>query len=141
MTPRKPSLLPFLQRLPSGRLRYTRRVPKELREHFGNRGYSTVLMPPDVTDPKDKRLLKAWNEAAAQVEVQMAEAKAKQAAEEAIEPVSALTPKDIAGIAAEPWRQIREAMAEGKRSQEMDEKARQTLMITLRALTGDQQPA
>ena len=133
--PRKPTLLPYLQPLPSGRLRYVRRVPPELREYLGNRGYITVLMPTDARDITDKRLIKAWNEATTQVEAEIATARAEhQAKSAAIEPVSALSPKDVAGIAAEPWRQLRNAVVDGRNPAGLEEKVIQTVVITLNAL-------
>ena len=141
--PRKPKLLPYLQMMASGRLRYTRRVPPDLRDFLGGRGYLTVLMPPEATDPADKRLTKAWSKANTQVEAELAEARAKQEAKaSAIEPAESLSPRAVAGIAAEPWRQLRNAMAEGRVTAEMDAQVRETVLITLNALaeaqkTGD----
>lgn len=133
--PRKPTLLPYLQRMKSGRLRFTRRVPPELREYLGNRGYLTVLMPPDLTDPRDKQLLRAWSEASEQVEAEISEARGQyEAKQRAIQAVTALSPRDIAGIAAEPLRQLRNAAAEGQHTQEMEDKAIESLCITLKAL-------
>ena len=84
--PRKPKLLPYLQRLASGRLRYTRRVPSDLQEFLGNRRYITVLMPDDARESTDKRLIKAWNEATTQVDAEIAAAQAeKEARQLAIE--------------------------------------------------------
>ena len=130
--PRKPKLLPYLQMMASGRLRYTRRVPPDLRDFLGGRGYLTVLMPPEATDPADKRLTKAWSKANTQVEAELAEARAKQEAKaSAIEPAESLSPRAVAGIAAEPWRQLRNAMAEGSETAEMDAQVRETVLITL----------
>ena len=102
---------------------------------MGNRAYVTVLMPEDATDPADKRLLTAWNEATKAVERQLSEAKAQQEAKQReIEPVSALRPVDIAGIAAEPWRQLRNAAVNGVNTPEIQAKVAQSLQITVSAL-------
>ena len=141
--PRKPKLLPYLQMMASGRLRYTRRVPPDLRDFLGGRGYLTVQMPPEATDPADKRLTKAWSKANTQVEAELAEARAKQEAKaSAIEPAESLSPRAVAGKSAEPWRQLLNAMAEGRVTAEMDAQVRETVLITLYALaeaqkTGD----
>ena len=133
--PRKPKLLPYLQRLASGRLRYTRRVPAELQELLGNRRYITVLMPDDARESTDKRLIKAWNEATTQVEAEIAAAQAeKEAKLLAIEPVSALSPKDVAGIGAEPWRQLRNAVVEGRNPAGLEEKVSEMVLIALTTL-------
>ena len=133
--PRKPKLLPYLQRLASGRLRYTRRVPSYLQEFLGNRRYITVLMPDDARESTEKRLIKAWNEATKQVDEEIAAAQAeKEAKASAIEPVSALSPKDVAGIGAEPWRQLRNAVIDGRNTEGLEEKVIETVVITLNAL-------
>ena len=112
-----------------------RRVPPELQEYLGNRGYITLLMPKDAREVTDKRLIKAWNEATTQVEAEIAAAREEhQSKSGAIEPVSALSPKDVAGIAAEPWRQLRNAVADGRNPADLEEKVLQTVVITLNAL-------
>ena len=137
--PRKPKLLPYLQVMTSGRLRYTRRVPPELREYLGGRGYLTVLMPPGSTDPSDKRLIKAWSKANAEIEAELAKASdQREAKESAIEPVEALSPKAVAGIAAEPWRQLQKAVSDGRVSAAMVDQVRETVLITLKALADAQ---
>ena len=76
-----------------------RRVPPDLQEFLGNRRYITVLMPNNARESTDKRLIKAWNEATTQVEADIAAARAEQQAKSlGTQQVSALSPKDAAGL-------------------------------------------
>ena len=132
--PRKPTLLPYLQTLPSGRLRYVRRVPPDLREFLGNRRYITVLMPNNARESTDKRLIKAWNEATTQVEADIAAARAEQQAKSlGAQQVSALSPKDAAGIAAEPWRKLLNAGDQGQITTDIEDMLAEVVLIALEA--------
>ena len=132
--PRKPKLLPYLQRLESGRLRYVRRVPPELREFLGNRGYITVLMPNDTRKTTDKRLIRAWNEATTKVEAELAGARAQlQAQSVELEPVTALSPKDVAGIGAQPWRELLNAGDSGRITADVERMLAEVVAVALNA--------
>ena len=51
-----------------------------------------------------------------------------------VETTTPLSPRDVAGIAAEPWRQLRNAAVTGQSTQDLEKKVVQTVAITLNAL-------
>ena len=87
------------------------------------------------TDCTDAAVVAAWNEVHTDVDALIAGAKAEYARQTgAIREVMPLSPRDIAGIGAEPWRQLRNAVVTGQSTQDLEEKVLQTLVITLNAL-------
>lgn len=111
-----------------------RRVPPDLQEFLGNRRYTTVLMPNNARESTDKRLIKAWNEATTQVEAEIAAARAEQQAKSlGAQQVSALSPKDAAGIAAEPWRKLLNAGDQGRITTDIQDMLAEVVLIALEA--------
>lgn len=132
--PRKSRLLPYLRETKSGRLEYVRRVPPELQRYLDGRRYLTKVLPVEGTDVRDKAVVRAWTQVNQETDAELAAARAQLAAEPKLEVVPALSPRDVAGIAAEPWRQLRNAAVDGHPTTELEEKVTQTVALTLTAL-------
>ena len=133
--PRKTRLLPYLRETKSGRLEYVRRVPPELQKYLGERRYLTQVLPVEGTNVRNKAVIRAWTTVNGDIEAQLAAAKAQLEAEQPAElQTTPLAPRDVAVIAAEPWRQLRNAAVTGQTANELEEKVVQTVLITLNAL-------
>lgn len=106
-SPRKPQGLPYLQLNRVGRLSYVRRIPPDLQVFAGNQKVIRRSLGLRTTIQADPVVIQAWNRNHQETEARLNQAKAAQAGElaEAHGPTP-LTPRDRAGIAAEPWRQL-----------------------------------
>jgi len=130
--PRNSKLLPYLQIKGKAQLKYVRRVPPDLQKYLGGRRYITRILETDSIDPKDRRVIKAWSQINQEVEAELAEA--KQLFDARPEPVERLSPRDAAGIAAEPFRQLLNALETGRSTDKQEELAVQTGIKTITAL-------
>ena len=145
--PPKSKLLPYLRRTRSGRLEYYRRIPVELRPHLGNKAAITRVLACDSSKPGAKAVQTAWAAVHAEVEAQI------EAAQAALAPISkplpqvtALSPRDVAGIAAEPWRNLLEAGDTGQNLADVEQLLAQVVAIARHGMTstvqiGDAAPA
>lgn len=125
--PRNSKLLPYLQIKDKTQLKYVRRVPPDLQKYLGGRRYITRILDTDSIDPKDRRVIKAWSQVNQAVEDELAEAtKLRDADEQVLDSVERLSPRDAAGIAAEPFRQLLKAIETGRRTDTQEELAIQT---------------
>ena len=112
-----------------------RRVAPELQKYLGERRYLTQVLPVEGTNVRNKAVIRAWTTVNGDIEAQLVAARAQLEAEQPAElQTTPLSPRDVAGIAAEPWRQLRNAAVSGQSTQELEEKVVQTLVITLNAL-------
>ena len=115
LSPRKPQGLPYLQLNRVGRLSYVRRIPPDLQVFAGNQKVIRRSLGLSTTNQAYPVVIAAWNRVHQETEARLSKAKAAQAGELAAEPrATPLTPRDTAGIAAEPWRQILDAMNNGR---------------------------
>lgn len=140
MTPRKPQGLPFVRRTKSGGWEYCRRVPVELRRHFGNRSYFAKVIAKAGVNQQDPAFIKRWTEINADMEAQIAAAKAEEGADstDALAPIP-LSPRNAAGIGAEPWRQLLNVAETGDISTNLQQRVADTLVLTVKALLEAQQ--
>ena len=116
--PRKNRWFPFVKLDDGGRLTYERRIPQELRPYFGNRASIRRTLGVESTDPTNASVISAYAEVHSQVNTQF------EAAKQALRNVNGgqlaqaetfpLSPRDVAGIAADPLLQIRKALADGR---------------------------
>ena len=145
--PRKNSRLPYLELNRAGRLSYVRRIPPELREFLGGKSAIRRTLGVKTTDCSDAAVVAAWNAVHTAVEVLITGAKTEYARQSgAIVEPTPLSPRDIAGIGAEPWRKLLKAGDEGQITPEIQAllaeaggKAMAALAIALQ--TGDIQQA
>lgn len=120
--PRKSQLLPYLQATKGRSISYVRRVPPELQEFMGNQRWIRRSLGVTTTDSTDPALLRAWSSINEEIEQQFTAARAaKDASDSAIEKVQALSPRDLAAIAAEPFNQLREVMESGRISTDLQQ--------------------
>ncbi|QNI54927.1 phage integrase family protein [Synechococcus sp. BIOS-E4-1] len=113
--PRKTQLLPYLQASAGRNVTYVRRIPAELQEFMDGQRWIRRSLGIRATDCKDPNLISAWSGVHAEVEEQLAKARAAQQHASTSEgQETALRPRDVAAIAAEPWLQIRNAMESGQ---------------------------
>ena len=113
--PRKNERLPYVQLNRVGRLSYVRRIRPEIREFLGGKATIRRSLGVKSTDCAEPAVIAAWSAVNTAVEALIAEAKAQQAGQsEATTEVTPLSPRDIAGIAAEPWRKLLKAGDEGQ---------------------------
>lgn len=120
--PRKTRLLPYLRETKSGRLEFVRRVPPELQQYLGNRRYLTQVLPVESTNVRDRAVIRAWTAANAQIEAELSQAREQHARSTAPKPEpTPLAPRAVAGIAAEPWRQLLEAGDDGRFTADMEQ--------------------
>ena len=90
-----------------GRLSYVRRIAPELQSFAGNRKVIRRSLGLSRTNQEDPAVIQAWNRMHRESEELIRQAKAAQAGELLAErPQVPLTPRNRAGIAAEPWRQM-----------------------------------
>lgn len=145
--PPKSKLLPYLRRTRSGKLEYYRRIAPELRPHLGNKAAITRVLPCDSSKPGAKAVQTAWATIHAEVEAQI------EAAQEALNPrstasppVTAISPRDAAAIASEPWRNLLEAGDTGQNLADMEQLLSQLVAIARHGMAstvqlGDDAPA
>ena len=132
--PRKTRLLPYLRETKSGRLEYVRRVPPELQKYLGNRRYLTQVLPVKETSVRSKAVIRAWTTVNGDIEAQLAAATAQLEAEQPQEEqATPLSPRDAAGIAAEPWRTLLNAGDQGQISPEIEAMLVDVVSIALNA--------
>ena len=113
--PRKNERLPYLQLNRVGRLSYVRRIAPELRQFLGGRTTIRRSLGVKSTDCGDAAVDAAWNAVHTAVEALITGAKTEYARQSgAITEVTALSPRDIAAIGAEPWRKLLKAGDEGQ---------------------------
>ena len=114
--PKKNALLKYLKLDRLGRLTYERKVPARLREFLGNRGSIRRSLGVDGTDCSDTAVLTAYARVHGQVQgaIDAAEAQylQKSIAIQAQPQTFALSPRDVAGIAANPLLEMRDALAD-----------------------------
>ena len=118
MAPRKNALLPFVKRDQSGKLTYRRQVPPELRPFLGGKASIRRTLPTDSTDIGSAVVLSAYSVVHSEVEALIAGAKAQmqrgQLASAQQPEQFPLSPRDVAGISAEPLRQMVDALQSGR---------------------------
>ena len=133
--PRKNERLPYLQLNRVGRLSYVRRIAPELRQFLGGRAVIRRSLGLKTTDCRDAAVIAAWNAVNAEVEAEISQAKAQHARQSgAITEVTSLSPRDIAGIGAQPWRELRDGAVTGDISGDLEAKVIETVMVTVNAL-------
>ena len=139
--PRKTRLLPYLRETKSGRLEYVRRVPPELQKYLGNRRYLTQVLPVEETSVRSKAVIRAWTTVNGQIEAELSAARAQLEAELKEEQLKApLTPRDAAGIAAEPWRKLRDAGDQGQITTDIEDMVAEVVLIASQAMAQAGQP-
>lgn len=116
--PRKNSLLRYLRLDRLGRLTYERQIPPRLREFVGNRATIRRSLGVDGTDCGSTDVLTAYARVHGEIQgvIDAAEAQHRQksTAIQAQPQTFALSPRDVAGIAANPLLEMRDAMADGR---------------------------
>ena len=120
--PRQPKHLPYLRVNRAGRLQYYRRIPADRRHLFGNKGAFTLVLDCDPSKPKSKAARHAWKQADTAYEQQLAGSTAPKPqipAPDVEKP--AMSPRDLAGLAAEPLRTLLKAGESGQISREMED--------------------
>ena len=134
--PPKSKLLPYLRIGRSGKLEYYRRLPKELRPFFGNRGAITSVLPLTVDAIKKAKGKAVYAKFHQGVEAQLAAAR-QQCAESSAEKVTRtpIAPRAAAAIAAEPWRSQLAAADRGSVPEGAEEKLVQLAYTALLALS------
>lgn len=140
--PRKSRLLPYLRESKSGRLEFVRRVPPELQKYLGDRRYLTRVLPVDSTNVRDRAVIRAWTAVNGEIEAELAQAKEQYARDNAPTPEpTPLSPRDAAGIAAEPWRQLLQAGEQGRITADMEELLANVVLTAFAGLPEPGQPA
>ena len=145
--PKKPVALPYIRKTRHGRLQYYRRVPPDKRHLFGNKAAFTVVLDVDPSKPRAKAAHEAWAAANAEFERRLAGDIASDAATSALLTTKTpLSPRDAAGIAAEPLRQLLNAGELGQISSEQEQLLASVVLIAAQGLkqardTGDVQAA
>ena len=120
--PRKPKGLPYVRVNRQGRLQYYRRVPADKRCFFQGRAAFTCVLDCDPAEPNGKAAYEAWSRANEEYEQRIAQEIAPDAPETALEEQQTpLSPRDAAGIAAEPLRNLLNAGESGQITQEMED--------------------
>ena len=139
--PRKTRLLPYLRETKSGRLEYVRRVPPELQKFLGERRYLTQVLPVEGTNVRNKAVIRAWTTVNGEIEAQLAAARAQLEAEQPQEQqITPLSPRDAAGIAAEPWRKLLNAGDQGQITSDMEQMLAEVVLIAAQAMTQAGEP-
>ena len=135
MTPRKNALLPFVKRDKNGELTYHRQIPEELRTYLGDKASIRRTLATDSTDVGSAGVLTAYSQVHSEVEALIAQAKAAlkggQLASAPQPEQIPLSPRDIAGISAEPLRQMVDALQNGQISAADPEQLKQSVAIVL----------
>ena len=105
-----------------GRLQYYRRVPQEKRHLFGGRGSFTAVLDCDPSKPTSKAAQEAWSTANEAYEQQLAGDSQADSSKWPIErSETPLSPRDAAGIAAEPLRRLMDAGDSGQITRENED--------------------
>lgn len=105
-----------------GRLQYYRRVPQEKRHLFGGRGSFTAVLDCDPSKPTSKAAQEAWSAANEAYEQQLAGDSQADSSKWPIErSETPLSPRDAAGIAAEPLRRLMDAGDSGQITRENED--------------------
>ena len=116
--PKKNALLKYLKLDRLGRLTYERKIPARLREFLGDRASIRRSLGVDGTDCSDTAVLTAYARVHGQVQGAIDAAEAQQlqksTAIQAQPQTFALSPRDVAGIAANPLLEMRNALADGR---------------------------
>ena len=135
MTPRKNALLPFVKRDKNGKLTYHRQIPPELRPFLGGKASIRRTLATDSTDVGSTGVLTAYSEVHSEVEALIAQAKAALKGDQlasAPQPEQIpLSPRDIAGISAEPLRQMVDALQNGQISAADPEQLKESVAMFL----------
>lgn len=135
MSPRKNALLPFVKRDKSGKLTYRRQIPPELRPFLGGKASIRRTLATDSTDAGSTEVLTAYSEVHSEVEALIAQAKAGlKGGQLAIAPQPEqipLSPRDVAGISAEPLRQMVDALQNGQISAANPEQLKESVAMFL----------
>ena len=120
--PRKSRLLPYVQANKGRRLSYVRRIPKELQQFLGGQQVIRRSLGVKATDCTDPAVISAWSSVNAEVEALFTQAIAKQQADSTNELAkTTLPPRELAGIGAEPLRQLLNAGDDGQITAEMEQ--------------------
>ena len=141
--PPKSKSMPYLRRTRSGKLEYYRRIAPELRPHLGNKAAITCVLACDSSKPGSKAVQTAWATVHAEVEAQIEAAQAALAPlAKPLPQMTALSPRDVAGIAAEPWRTLLEAGDTGQITADMERMLAEVALTAMRGVasamnTGD----
>ena len=116
--PRRNALLPFVKRDRNGRFTYFRNISPELREFLGGKASIRRTLATDSTDISSTAVLTAYSAVQSEVEALISQAKeAIKRSNRSITPGPEqipLSPRDIAGISAEPLRQMVDALQNGR---------------------------
>ena len=137
--PRRNALLPFVKRDRNGRFTYFRNISPELREFLGGKASIRRTLATDSTDISSTAVLTAYSVVHSEVEALISQAKeAIRKSNRSIAPRPEqilLSPRDIAGISAEPLRQMVDALQNGRISganpEQLQEKVSQLLAQAL----------
>ncbi len=109
-----------------------RRVPPHLRQFVGNRSVIRRTLGVTSTDCTSTGVIKAWTAVNAEVEALLVGAKAeKVGALERKPEVKPLSPRDVAAIGAEPWRQLLNAGDTGQITPDMEKMLADVVLMAL----------
>ena len=145
--PKKPTALPYVRHTRHGRLQYYRRVPTDKRDFFGNKAAFTAVLDVDPTKPTSKAAHEAWGRANGEFERRLAGDIHGDADNKGELPTETpLSPRDAAGIAGEPLRQLLNEAETGQASAEREEMVKAVLLMALQGMrqaveTGDMRVA
>ena len=116
--PKKNQLLKYLRLDRLGRLTYQRHIPLALRPYLGNKATIRRSLGVEGTDCGSTQVLTAYAQVHGQIQgaIDAAEAQHqhKSTAIQAQPQSFALSPRDVAGIAANPLLEMRNALADGR---------------------------
>ena len=144
--PKKNPLLKYLKLDRLGRLTYERKIPARLQEFLGNKASIRRSLGAEGTDCGDTSVLTAYARVHGQVQgaIDAAEAQHQQksAAIQGQPQSFPLSPRDIAGIAANPLLEMRNALADGRISTLIQEDLQQIVptflaQVAWAQMTGD----
>ena len=141
--PKKPASLPYIRRTRHGRLQYYRRVPADKRHLFGNKAAFTAVLDVDPSKPTAKAAHEAWATANAEYERRLAgDIPTDTASSTPALTATPLSPRDAAGIAGEPLRQLLNAGELGQISSEQEQMLASVVLIAAQGMkqaldTGD----
>lgn len=121
---------------------YQRRIPPHLQEFLGNKATIRRSLGVDSTDCGDTSVLTAYAQVHGQVQGVISAAEAQHQQKSATiqgQPQSfPLSPRDIAGIAAHPLLEMRNAMADGRISTPIQEDLQQIVPVFLAQVASSQ---
>lgn len=116
--PKTNKLLKYLRLDRLGRLTYERRIPLALRPYVGNKATIRRSLGVDGTDCSSPQVLTAYTrvhgEIQGVIDAAVAQHQHKSMAIQAQPQSFALAPRDVAGIAANPLLEMRNALADGR---------------------------